>query len=77
VLKTRSNRAKLVSFITLCIITSLFIFPVRADEEYHVIATLQSPTPSGTGWFGSDLAVYEDILLIMEEEADLASRLAI
>ncbi|MBA7666371.1 hypothetical protein ES703_74451 [subsurface metagenome] len=67
----RSNRTRLVGLITLCIITSLLISPVRADEEYHVIATLQAPTLTSSGGFGSDLALYEDILLVGESDADL------
>ncbi len=67
----RSNRTKLVGLITLCIITSLLIAPIQADEEYHVIATMQAPTLTEGGGFGSDLALYEDILLIAESEADL------
>ena len=66
----RSNRAKLVGLITLCIIASLLVSPVRADEEYHVIATLQSPVPSDVGWFGSDLVLYEDTLLVIGWNAD-------
>jgi hypothetical protein len=71
VLNMKSNRTKLVGLITLCFISSLLLTPVLAVEEYHVIATLQSLEPSGVGWFGSDLALYEGLLLIMEEEADL------
>jgi len=67
----RSNRTRLVGLITLCIITSLLISPVRADEEYHVIAIMQAPTPTSGGFFGSDLALSEDLVLIAEEEADL------
>jgi hypothetical protein len=62
---------KLVGLITLCIIASLLIAPVRADEEYHVIATLQPPIPSNRGFFGFDLALYEDILLVAESYSDV------
>ena len=65
----RNNRTKLVGLITLCIITSLLVSPVRADEEYHVIATMQAPTLTNGGGFGSDMALYEYILLIAESEA--------
>ncbi len=67
----RSNRTKLVGLITLCIIASLLIAPVRAEEEYHVIATMQAPTLTSSGGFGSDLALYEDTLLIAEDNAAL------
>ncbi len=50
---------------------SILVSPVRADEEYHVIATMQAPTLTEGGGFGSDLALYEDILLVSEYEADL------
>ena len=69
-LNIRSNRTKLVGLITLCMITSLLLASVRADEEYHVIATLQSPVPSDVGWFGSDLVLYEDTLLVIGWNAD-------
>jgi len=67
----RSNKTKLTGLITLCIITLLLVPPARADEEYHVIATMQAPTLTDSGGFGSDLALYEDILLIAEDNADL------
>ncbi len=51
-------------------ITSLLLASVRADEEYHVIATLQSPVPSDVRWFGSDLVLYEDTLLVIGWNAD-------
>jgi len=70
-MKRREIKGAHAGLIFLFIFATGLVIPTRADEEYHVIATLQSPTPSGVGWFGSDLALYEGILLIMEEEADL------
>jgi hypothetical protein len=43
---------------------------IKAEEEYRVIASLQAPTLTVRGEFGSDLALFEDILLIAERYAD-------
>ena len=53
------------AFLLLCIITSLIIH-VRADEEYNVLATLQSIYPTNGGKFGGDIALSEDLLMIGE-----------
>lgn len=53
------------AFLLLCIITSL-ILHVRADEEYNVLATLQSIYPTNGGKFGGDIALSEDLLMIGE-----------
>jgi hypothetical protein len=60
----RSIRPKLVVLITLCIVASLLNSPVRADEEYHVIATLQAPEPTSFGGYGLETALFEDGLVI-------------
>ncbi len=69
-MKQREIKGAHVGLIILFILATGLVIPTRADEEYHVIATLQSPVPSDAGWFGYDLALYEDLLLIAEEEAD-------
>jgi hypothetical protein len=69
----KQSRVKGISsgLLILSIIVGTLACQVHADEEYHVIATLQAPEPTGTGGFGSDLALYEDILLIAEDNAAL------
>jgi len=67
----RSNRTRLVGLITLCIIASLLISPVRADEEYHVIVTLQAPQPTSFGGYGLETALFEDGIVIGEWTGDI------
>jgi hypothetical protein len=71
VLNMRSSRPKLVGLITLCILTSLLNSPVRADEEYHVIVTLQAPEPTSLGGYGLETAMFEDGIVIGEYLADI------
>jgi len=70
-LNMRSNRAKLVCLITLCIITSLLFAPVRAEEEYNLIATLHSPEPESNANFGCSVAVSGDIVVVGEYSGDI------
>jgi len=70
-LNMRSNRAKLVGLITLYIITSLLFAPVRAEEEYNLIATLQSPEPESNANFGCSVAVSGDIVVVGEYSGDI------
>ncbi|UCD73581.1 MAG: hypothetical protein JSW01_02780, partial [Candidatus Bathyarchaeota archaeon] len=52
--------------ILLSILAAISMAPVRAEEEYHVIATLEPSNPQGYGGFGGDIALSEDLLLIGE-----------
>jgi len=70
-LNMRSNRTRLVVLITLCVITSLLFAPVRADEEYNLIATLYSPEPESNANFGCSVAVSEDIVVVGEYSGDI------
>jgi hypothetical protein len=56
----------IVVLLTLSIFIATTVAPTKAEEEYHVIATLQAPTLTERGHFGSDLALFEDTLLIAE-----------
>ena len=69
----KQSRVKGISsgLLILCIIMGILACQVHADGEYHVIATMQAPTLTSSGGFGTDLALHEDILLISEEDADL------
>jgi len=49
------------------------VVPIKAEEEYHVIASIQAPVPTDGGGFGSDLALYGDLLVISEPYADLGA----
>jgi len=70
-MKWREIKGAHVGLIILFILAMGLVIPIRADEEYHVIATMQAPTLTSSGGFGTDLALYEDLLLISEYEADL------
>jgi hypothetical protein len=52
--------------ILLSILAVISVTPVRAEEEYHVVATLEPSNPQGYGGFGGDIALSEDLLLIGE-----------
>jgi hypothetical protein len=56
----------IVSFIILCVLAVVYVTPVKGEEEYHLIATLQSPAPHGYGAFGGDSELGEDFLVIGE-----------
>jgi hypothetical protein len=45
--------------------------PIKAEEEYNVIATLEPSNPHGTGAFGRDIALSKDFLLIGEERGNV------
>jgi hypothetical protein len=47
------------------------VVPTRAEEEYSLIATLQSPTPDSNGGFGSEIALSEGLFLIGEKYASV------
>jgi len=70
-MKRREIKGVHAGLIILFILATGLVIPTRADEEYHVIATMQAPTLTSSGGFGIDLALHEDILLISEEDADL------
>ena len=48
------------------ILVAISVVPVRAEEEYHVIATLEPSNPQGFGGFGGDIALSGDLLLVGE-----------
>ena len=57
--------------IVLIVLVVSLVVPTRAEEEYGLIATLQSPTPDGYGGFGSEIALSEGLFLIGEERASV------
>jgi len=59
----------IVVLLFLSILIATTVVPINAEEEYHVIATLQAPSPSQGGEFGFDIALNEDLLLIGEWQA--------
>jgi hypothetical protein len=71
--RVKKDKVKGVSsgLLILSIIVGVLACRVHADEEYHVIATLQAPIPTNDGKFGLDLTLFEDILLVAESHSDL------
>jgi len=70
-LNMRSDSTKHICLITLCLITSILVASARADEEFTLIKTLQSPKPSDRGGFGFDIALDADFLIIGEWYASI------
>ena len=60
-----------MAFLLLCIIVSLLIIPVRADEAYQVIVTLQAPEPTSSGGFGTETKLFEEGILVGSFKADV------
>jgi hypothetical protein len=56
----------LVILLSLSILIATMIVPINAEEEYNVLATLQSPSPKGEGYFGGDIVLGEERLMIGE-----------
>jgi hypothetical protein len=65
-LKKGNFKGKHAILILLCILAAISVVPVRAEEEYHVVATLEPSNPQGFGGFGGDIALSGDLLLIGE-----------
>jgi hypothetical protein len=59
-------KGKHAILVLLSILTVVFMAPVLAEEEYHVVATLEPSNPQGYGGFGGDIALSGDLLLIGE-----------
>jgi len=68
--KNKLNQMSTAFFLS-CIVVALVIRPVQADEEYHVIATLQSPEPTSSGGFGRVIKLFEGGLIVGVYEADV------
>ena len=70
-MKQGNFKGKHAILILLCILAAYSVIPVRAEEEYNVIATLEPSNPQGFGKFGGDFALSEDLLLIGERWGDV------
>jgi hypothetical protein len=64
--KQDNFKGKHAILILLSILAALSVAPVRAEEEYYVVATLEPSNPQGFGGFGGDIALSGDLLLIGE-----------
>ena len=59
-------RVVLVELVALSLLISSLAIPALAEEEYQVIATLQSPEPDSNSKFGYSVAVSGDIVVVGE-----------
>jgi len=59
-------KGEYAGLIILSILMAIPVSPVLAEEEYHVVATLEPSNPQGFGGYGGDIALSGDLLLIGE-----------
>jgi hypothetical protein len=59
-------RVVLVELVALSLLASALAVPALAEEEYQVVATLQSPEPNSSANFGYSVAVSGDIVVVGE-----------
>jgi hypothetical protein len=64
--KLGNLKGKHTILILVGILAAVSMVPVRAEEEYGLIATLEPTIPGGGAYFGTDIALSEDLLLISE-----------
>ena len=70
-MKQNKLKRTFTSIILLCTILSVIIMPVRADEAYQVIVTLQAPEPTPSGGFGTETKLFEEGILVGSFKADV------
>ncbi len=61
----------IVVLLFMSILIATTVVPIKAEEEYVLLATLQPPDPVGARGFGADISLGEDILLIGDWWADV------
>lgn len=61
----------IVVVLFLSILSSSMVVPIKAEEEYVLLATLHSPDPEGSDGFGGDISLGEDILVIGDWYAEV------
>ncbi len=59
----------IVVLLFLSILNASIVVPIKAEEEYHLVATLQSPIPHGYSGFGGEAILGDDFLVIGEPGA--------
>jgi len=65
-MKKCSLKGKHAILILLSVLAAISVVPVRAEDEYHLIASLQAPEPESNAKFGISVAVSKDILVVVE-----------
>jgi hypothetical protein len=69
--KKSDFNGKLALFILLGILATIFVTSVLAEEEYHIVATLQAPEPESYAKFGCSVAISNGILVVGEYKAEV------
>ena len=60
-----------IGLVLLIVSSTVLVIPIRAEEEYHVIKTIQAPEPTWFGGFGLETAFFEDGIVIGEWQGDV------
>ena len=60
-----------LGLIILIVFATVPVIPIRAEEECHVIVTLQAPEPTFFGGYGLETALFEDGIVIGEWTGDI------
>jgi len=60
-----------IGLIFLIVSSTVLVVSIQAEEEYHVILTLQAPEPTFFGGYGLETALFEDGIVIGEWTGDV------
>ncbi|MBA7612826.1 hypothetical protein ES703_20067 [subsurface metagenome] len=63
-MKRKEIKSKHAGVIILIFLATILVVPIHAEDEYHVIVTLQAPEPTSFGGFGLETALFEDGIVI-------------
>jgi hypothetical protein len=66
-----SKKSSKLILIILIVLSTVPVIPIRADEEYHVIITLQAPEPTSFGGYGYETALFNEGIVIGEWTGDI------
>jgi hypothetical protein len=67
----RIRKGKRMGLVLLIISSTFLVISIRAEEEYHVIMTLQAPEPTYYGAYGYETALFKDGIVIGEWTGDV------
>ncbi len=72
-MKRKEIKSKHTGLIILIFLATILVVPIRAEEGYQVIITLQAPEPAFFGGYGLQTALFEDGIAIGEYTGDIGS----
>ena len=70
-MKRKEIKSKHVGLIILIFLATNLVVHIRAEDEYHVIVTLQAPEPTASGGFGAETKLFEEGILVGSFKADV------